>query len=159
KHIDPRLHRIRAGDYRIFYTFEEPYISLLAVRRRREDTYDEDLDVDFLGGLDFALESTTKEAQPDWERLLTPKEPEKRRLPEPITGELLTNLRVPKECHTRLLCIQTQEDLLDCPGVPEEYLLLIDQHLFERPLVEVLQQPDFLLNDVNDLLRYKEGEL
>ena len=28
KHIDPRLHRIRAGDYRIFYTFEEPYISL-----------------------------------------------------------------------------------------------------------------------------------
>ena len=23
KHIDPRLHRIRAGDYRIFYTFED----------------------------------------------------------------------------------------------------------------------------------------
>src|SRR2546421_1728761 len=159
KHIDPRLHRIRAGDYRIFYTFEEPYISLLAVRRRREDTYDEDLDVDFLGGLDLALASTTKEAQPDWERLLAPKEPEKRRLPEPITEELLTNLRVPKECHARLLRIQTQEDLLDCPGVPEEYLLLIDQYMFERPLVEVLQQPDFLLNDVNDLLRYKEGEL
>src|SRR6266851_5221302 len=58
KHIDPRLHRIRAGDYRIFYTFEEPYISLLAVRRRRENTYHEDLDVDFLGGLDLALEST-----------------------------------------------------------------------------------------------------
>src|SRR5256886_1262468 len=31
--------------------------------------------------------------------------------------------------------------------------------MFERPLVEVLQQPDYLLNDVNDLLRYKEGEL
>src|SRR5207302_9301093 len=57
KHIDPRLHRIRAGDYRIFYTFEEPYISLLAVRRRREDTYDEDLDVEFLGGLGPEFES------------------------------------------------------------------------------------------------------
>src|SRR5947207_10657912 len=113
KHIDPRLHRIRAGDYRIFYTFEEPYISLLAVRRRREDTYDEDLDVDFLGRLDLALESTTKEAQPNWGRLLAPKEPEKRRLPEPITEELLTNLRVPKECHARLLPIATEEDLLD----------------------------------------------
>src|SRR6266581_1130 len=159
KHIDPRLHRIRAGDYRIFYTFEEPYISLLGVRRRREDTYDEDVDVDFLGGLDLVLESTTKEAQPDWERLLAPKEPEKQRLPEPITEELLTNLRVPKECHARLLPIATEEDLLDCPGVPVDYLLKIDEYMFERPLVEVLQQPDYLLTDVNDLLRYKEGEL
>jgi len=159
KHIDPRLHRIRAGDYRILYTFEEPYISLLGVRRRREDTYDEDLDVDFLGGLDLVLESTTKEAQPDWGRLLAPKEPEKRRLPEPITEELLTNLRVPKECHARLLPIATEGDLLDCPGVPVDYLLKIDEYMFERPLVEVLQQPDYLLTDVNDLLRYKEGEL
>src|SRR6266702_1431322 len=159
KHIDPRLHRIRAGDYRILYTFEEPYISLLGVRRRREDTYDEDLDVDFLGGLDLVLESTTKEAQPDWGRLLAPKEPEKRRLPEPITEELLTNLRVPKECHARLLPIATEGDLLDCPGVPVDYLLKIDEYMFERPLVEVLQQPDYLLTDVNNLLRYKEGEL
>jgi len=43
--------------------------------------------------------------------------------------------------------------------VPEDYLLKIDEYMFERPLVEVLQQPDYLLNDANDLLRYKEGEL
>jgi superfamily I DNA/RNA helicase/mRNA-degrading endonuclease RelE of RelBE toxin-antitoxin system len=159
KHIDPRLHRIRAGDYRIFYTFEEPHISLLAVRRRREDTYNEDLDIEFLGGLDLALEGTTKAAQPDWERLLAPKEPEKRRLPEPITEDLLTNLRVPKECHARLLPISTEEDLLDCPGVPEDYLLKIDEYMFERPLVQVVQQPDYVLQQVDDLLRFKEGEL
>lgn len=159
KHIDPKLHRIRAGDYRIFYTFEEPYISLLALRRRTEDTYDEDMDVDFLGGLDAELSGATKAAQSSWGRFLTPKVPEKRRLPEPITGELLANLRVPRECHARLLHIQTEEDLLDCPGVPEDYLLKIDEYMFERPLVQVLQQPDYLLNDVNDLLRYKEGEL
>src|SRR6266567_9536348 len=159
KHIDPKLHRIRAGDYRIFYTFEEPHISLLAVRRRRENTYDEDLDIEALGGFDLVLEGTTKAAQPDWERLLAPKEPEKRRLPEPITVDLLTNLRVPKECHARLLPISTEEDLLDCPGVPEDYLLKIDERMFERPLVQVVQQPDYVLQQVDDLLRYKEGEL
>src|SRR5947207_5208315 len=78
-HIDPRLHRIRAGDYRIFYTFEEPYISLLAVRRRREDTYNEDLDVEFLGGLDPEFEdmSGAKATQPNWEKWLASEEPEK----------------------------------------------------------------------------------
>src|SRR6266700_3282897 len=159
KHIDPRLHRIRAGDYRIFYTFEEPHISLLAVRRRRENTYDEDLGIEALGGFDLVLEGTTKAAQPDWERLLAPKEPEKRRLPEPITVDLLTNLRVPKECHARLLPISTEEDLLECPGIPEDYLLKIDEYMFERPLVQVVQQPDYVLPHVDDLLRFKEGEL
>src|SRR2546425_6360639 len=159
KYMHGRLHRIRVGNFRIFYTFEKPYISVLALRRRDDDTYDEDLDVEFLGGLDPEFDEVaqgTKAAQPDWERILAPKEPEKKRLPEPITEELLTNLKVPKQCYTRLLRIETEEDLLDCPGVPEEFLLLIDQYMFERPLVEILQQPDYLLTDVNDLLRYKE---
>ncbi len=158
KYMHGRLHRIRSGDYRIFYTFEYPYISILALRRRDDDTYDEDLDAEFLGGLDPEFGDATRAAQPDWERILAPKE-EKRRLPEPITEELLTNPRVPKECYARLLSIQTEEDLLDCPGVPEDFLLKIDEYMFERPLVQVLQQPDYLLNDINDLLRYKEGEL
>src|SRR5947209_3723461 len=159
KYMNGKLHRIRSGDYRIFYTFEHPYISILALRRRSDDTYDEDMDVEFLGGLDPqpAEAQTTRAAQPDWERLFA--QPQKRPLPEPITEELLANLKVPKACHTRLLLIKTEEDLLECPGIAEDYLLLIDQYMFERPLVQVLQQPDYLLNDVSDLLRYKEGEL
>ncbi len=159
KYMHGRLHRIRSGNYRIFYTFEHPYISLLALRRREDDTYDEDLDAEFLGGLDPDFADATKAAQPDWERLLAPKTPEKRPLPEPITAELLTNLHIPKACHARLLRIQTQQDLLDCPGIPEDYLLKIDEYLFERPLVQVTQQPDYLLQQVDDLLRFKEGEL
>jgi len=165
KYMNGRLHRIRSGDYRIFYTFEQPYISILALRRRDDDTYDEDLDVEFLGGLegDFATSmadrATAKLAQPDWEKWLAPKATEKQRLPEPITTELLEKLHIPKECYARLLPIQTGDDLLDCPGVPDEYLLQINDYMFERPLVQVLQQPDYLLADVNDLLRYKEGEL
>ncbi len=161
KYMNGKLHRIRCGDYRIFYTFEYPYISILALSRRDDDTYDENMDVEFLGGLDshFDEAQAVKAVQPDWERILAPKTPEKKQLPEPITEELLVNLNVPKECHARLLRIQTQEDLYDCPGVLDDYLLKIDEYMFERPLVEVLQQPDYLLTNVNDLLRYKEGEL
>jgi len=135
--------------------------SLLALRRRDDDTYDEEMDVEFLGGLDphFDEAQAVGSAQPDWERILAPKVPEKRPLPEPITEDLLADLNVPKACHARLLLIQTQEDLLECPGVPDDYLLKIDEYMFERPLAQVLQQPDYLLTDVNDLLRYKEGEL
>lgn len=159
KHMGGKLHRLRSGDYRIFYTFEQPYISLLALRRRADDTYEEDFDSQFLGGLDAELEGTAKVTQPDWQKFVTVQEPQKRPLPEPITQELLTNLHVPKECHTRLQHIQTQDDLLDCPGVPADYLLKIDEYMFERPLVQVIHQPDLILNQVDDLLRYKEGEL
>jgi superfamily I DNA/RNA helicase len=31
--------------------------------------------------------------------------------------------------------------------------------MFERPLIQVMEQPDLVLHDVDDLLRYKEGEL
>ncbi len=161
KYMHGKLHRLRSGNYRIFYTFEQPYISLLALRRRDDDTYDEEHDVEFLGGLDADLHETetTKTTQPYWERSYVPKTPEKRRLPEPITEELLTNLHIPKACHVRLLPIQTQEDLLDCPGIPEDHLLKIDEYMFERPLIQVVQQPDYLLQQVDDLLRFKEGEL
>src|SRR6266404_8422733 len=72
KYMHGRLHRIRSGNYRIFYTFEHPYISLLALRRRDDDTYDEDMDVEFLGGLDphFDEAQVARTAQPDWERIL-----------------------------------------------------------------------------------------
>ena len=40
RHMGGKLHRLRSGDYRIFYTFEAPYISLLALRRRSEERVD-----------------------------------------------------------------------------------------------------------------------
>src|SRR5947209_4021444 len=46
-----KLHRIRSGDYRIFYTFDQHFISILTLQRRNEETYDDDLDAEFLGGL------------------------------------------------------------------------------------------------------------
>src|SRR5258707_9789003 len=60
KYLNGRLHRIRCADYRIFYTFEQPYISILALRRRDDDTYDEDMDVEFLGGRDPPVDDTQR---------------------------------------------------------------------------------------------------
>ena len=163
KHLNGRLHRIRSGDYRIFYTFEQPYISILALRRRDDDTYDEDMDTEFLGGLDpqFEAGQVSRVVQPDWERLLAPKEPEKKPLLEPITPEILTSCNIPQPYYASLLPLTTHEDILDCANVPQEHLITLDDYMqtFERPLVQVLQQPDYMLNDVQDLLRYKEGEL
>lgn len=160
-----RLYRIRSGDYRIIYTFEKQLIRVLAIRRRNEATYDDvdDMDDDLLEGLeqiDFDDEEEmmgqAKANQPDWESLFTPKS---KPLPEPITVDLLVKLQVPPEYHSRLLRVTTQDELLGCPGIHDEVLLQIDQYMFERPLVEVMQQPDLVLQDVDDLLRYKEGEL
>lgn len=161
KYLDGKLHRLRVGSYRIFYTFEQPYISLLALDRRDDDTYDAAIEAEFLGGLDPHFEAQPAAVQPDWERIFTRVEPEaeKRKLPEPITIELLGNLKVPANFHARLLRLDTQEDLLSCPGVPDEILLQLDEYMFGRPLEQVIQQPDYLLGDINDLLRYKEGEL
>src|SRR5947209_4817210 len=110
KYMNGKLHRIRSGDYRIFYTFEQPYISILALRRSDDDTYYDDRSIEFLGALEphFDEVQAVKAAQRNWEQILAPKEPEKRQLPEPITEELLADLGVPKACHTRLLHIQTR---------------------------------------------------
>jgi mRNA-degrading endonuclease RelE of RelBE toxin-antitoxin system len=159
KYLGGKLHRLRSGNYRIFYTFEHPYVSLLALRRRDDDTYDEEIDADFLGGLDPNLANITKPHQPDWEKLFASPQTRKTKLPEPITKELLENLRIPESCHQRLMRIETREDLFDCPGIPDEIILKLDEYLFERSLVEVLQQPDFLTGDVDNLLRFKEGDL
>ncbi len=159
KYQGKTVYRIRCGAYRIFYTFRDPYINLLALLRRDEDTYNEELDVEFLGGFDVELEDHSRPVQPDWERIFAPREPEKKRLPEPITAELLANLHIPTEYHARLLAVATEDDLLDCPGVPNEHLSLLLEYMFPKPLDQIMQQPDLLLDELDDLLRFKEGGL
>jgi superfamily I DNA/RNA helicase/mRNA-degrading endonuclease RelE of RelBE toxin-antitoxin system len=159
KYMGGKLHRLRSGRYRIFYTFESPYVSLLALRKRDDDTYDEDIDPEFLGGLNPDLPDVSQPQQPNWEKIFAPQEEPKTPLPEPITADLLKRLRVPEVCHPRLLQIEDREALFDCPGIPDEIILKLDEYLFERPLVEVLQQPDFIAQDTSDLLRFKEGDL
>src|SRR3989440_8370221 len=99
KHMNGRLHRLRSGDYRIFYTFEQPYISILALRRRDDDTYDEDMDAEFLGGVDpdFYRAHASKAAQPYSDANLVPKESGKGQVPGAYTNSFSAGSNVRKE--------------------------------------------------------------
>ncbi len=165
-HLPGKPYRIRSGDYRIIYNLDKQSIGVLKLERRREDTYKGtfDVDVEQLDDAEVGFEDDedgvvdivpAKTAQPDWESFITPKS---KALPEPITVQLLKKLHVPEVYHARLLPLKTEE-LLGCPGVDDEVLLKIDEYMFELPLVQAMQQPDLVLNEVDDLLRYKEGEL
>ncbi len=52
-----------------------------------------------------------------------------------------------------------EDELLNCVGVPDEVLLRVDEALFERPLEQVLSQPDLVTSSVDDLLKYRDGSL
>ncbi len=169
-HLHGKPYRIRSGDYRILYQFDAARVSVLALRKRDESTYKQGVEADEETDLDLAASSDAleepggdvlplKRRRSVWEHSYYPQEPQSRTLPEAITGELLTRLHIPSEYHPRLLPLKTQDELLGCPGVPDEVLLRIDQYMFELPLLQVEQQPDLVLNDTEDLLRYKEGEL
>jgi superfamily I DNA/RNA helicase/mRNA-degrading endonuclease RelE of RelBE toxin-antitoxin system len=158
KHIDSRLYRIRCGDYRLFYTFEHPYVSLLALRRRKEDTYEEDIDAEFLGGYD-ALITKSEQREEVATVLAQPLTALTDLLPEPITRELLTNLHIVPQYYAPLLTIQTEQDLIECRKVPYKVLEKVIEYLFPRPFHEVMQQPEMILLEVDDLMRFKEGEL
>src|SRR6266581_715784 len=41
----------------------------------------------------------------------------------------------------------------------QDYIAQIMEYMYPKPLAQILQQPDYLLDDLDDLLRYKEGEL
>ncbi len=95
KHIPGKLHRLRCGDYRVIYTYNEHSLGIVAIRRRNESTYDDDdLDIDLSEDLDVLPEppmdthhATPVPATPAWDFSI-PVDMSKR-LPEPITMELL----------------------------------------------------------------------
>jgi mRNA-degrading endonuclease RelE of RelBE toxin-antitoxin system len=161
EHFEGKICRIRCGDYRIFYTFDQTFVSVLALRRRDEKTYAPGIEGEQLGGLDGELKERVR---PNWTQQLedTAKKKsklEKHPLPAPITSELLSRLKVPEAYWKALSALATQEDLFTCSGVPDEYLLLVDQSIGERPIADVLAEADLVVNQPDDLLRYREGEL
>src|SRR6266487_2275210 len=119
-HVNRDVYRLRSGYYRIFYTFSDPYISLLKLDRRDDDTYDDDLEAEFLGGFDPDFGDIIDSIPVHLENILASQEPEAKCLPQPVTEELLTNLRVPEEYRSHLLAIQTEYVLVGCLKVSQE---------------------------------------
>lgn len=153
------VYRMRVTDHRVFYRFGEDWISLLGLRRRREDTYD-------------GLPSETADALPpqdddDLDAILARSQPrpfhlepavEETPLPEPITPELLRELGVPVSAVPVLLRCTTEEALLEAAVAPDVLGKVVDR-LFPPTLQHLDQQPDLVVPSTRDLVRYKEGDL
>ncbi|MEQ1564184.1 MAG: 3'-5' exonuclease [Myxococcota bacterium] len=153
------VYRMRVTDHRVFYRFGEDWISLLGLRRRREDTYE-------------GLPPETADALPpdeddDLDALLARSEPptfafapvvQETPLPEPITPEVLRELGIPVSAVPVLLRCTTEEALLEA-AVPPDVLGRVVDRLFPPSIERLDQQPDLVVPSTADLVRYKEGDL
>lgn len=157
RHLGGKLHRLRSGDFRIFYTFHEPFISLLSVKRRNEQTYEDDVEAEDLGGAEVP-EITARPHAEVWTQWLA--QPAKKGTPltRSITAGILEALKVPTQFHAALVAVATEEDLLECV-VPQDVLGKVIDAVTGRPIEQVEDQPDLVLEHTDDLLRYRDGEL
>lgn len=162
--VKSNLYRLRSGDFRIIYTYGNGFVTLIGVDDRK-DVYKGDLlvadlptisaqDVPSLSDL-LAPTAPTAWQRPSGERMA----PQAAPLPRPIDLALLEALRVPAAFHHALLGCTTVDDLcaIDVPDTVRSAVFdTVTTPDYEQALVH---QPDLVVPDVNDLLRYKEGEL
>lgn len=154
------VYRMRVTDHRVFYRFGEDWISLLGIRRRAEDTYNdvpgEAADVPPPDDSDDNLDAIIAAAQPKVFEF-KPASVESP-LPEPITQDLLRELAVPVSAVPTLLRCSTEEALLEAP-VPPDVLGRVVDRLFPPTIERLDQQPDLVVSSTKDLVRFKEGDL
>ena len=154
--------RLRVGDHRVFYRYGDNWISLLGVRRRREDTYK---------GLDTS--SVSPDLPPDMEddldTLLTEAPPQVFNfehhvaetgtpLPLEITADWLRELHVPLAAIPLLLRCKTEDDLMEA-SVSGSVLTKVIEAIFPPTLQQLEAQPDLVVPSTDALIRYKQGDL
>lgn len=168
------IYRLRSGDFRIFYAIGNGVIALLKVEDRKgayrqdaPDIDDDDLDpgqLDGLGGLDDDAEEDENaedgvvKRPTDIDYTAPPPTATADLLPVALDQALLTRLRVPEACIPALVACRTVDDLTTV-DVPEEVRTRVFDAITSPDLLQVLLQPDLVTGDVDDLLRYVEGEL
>jgi superfamily I DNA/RNA helicase/mRNA-degrading endonuclease RelE of RelBE toxin-antitoxin system len=157
------LYRLRVGRVRVLYSFDDSFVSVLGVRLRDERTYTGELRGEQLGGraVDDDLEEDVWQSGdgtgPDrWIHQPVPAAVEP--LPRAIDEGLLGQLRIPKGSWAALLRVRTEEDLLGAPVSPAHIEAVVDA-IYGRPLEEAAAQPDLVVEDAGDLIRYREGGL
>ncbi len=162
--------RLRLGGYRLFYTFGPAWVTLLQIRHRK-DAYAGDLSSRLAARRETPPEEVLREPAPASECEAAPAVPvatwsapsgsgpsRSQALESPITSDWLASLRVPAEYHGILCACSDEEALLSAP-VPEDILQRVIDNLWRRDLDEVQRQPDYIVQDAKDLMRYKDGDL
>jgi superfamily I DNA/RNA helicase/mRNA-degrading endonuclease RelE of RelBE toxin-antitoxin system len=160
------IYRLRAGNYRIFYTYGHhpvDWVKALKVEIRRDDTYDDDDLDDSPPSPEMLAEIDVEEKKPSLGKLLETKPTDAGAaaavpLPIPIDADLLTRLGIPQQYFASLIACRTQDDVILAP-VPDDLILRVLDCVNAPPVIEVLKQPEYVPPKGDDLLRYKEGEL
>lgn len=156
KYVNREVYRLRSGDYRVFYTFDDRFVSLLKLVRRDNDTYDDQVRAEYFRGpaADVRLPSLAVSAV-----VATAAPAPARTLPRGIDVELLSRLHVPPEYHPHLVSVRDEDALLGSSGIPDEILLRVHSALFERSIERALEEKELVAAAADDLFRYRDGDL
>ncbi len=156
--------RIRAGDYRILYIFndEQRWISLLKIERRSR-VYDDveeievatpSFDVDAIPTADEAL---SRAREPHAHAVLADV-PEPAAFDRTIDEELMDRLNILEKHRPALRRCKTIDDLISA-YLPENVRERVFDAVSSPPIDQVIDKPNLIVNDANDLIRYVKGEL
>jgi mRNA-degrading endonuclease RelE of RelBE toxin-antitoxin system len=133
------LCRLRAGEFRIIYAYNDKVVELLSLRRRNESTYDnlDDLEVQqFAEFRSIAGSRPVEHKIHEWEELAkkwaAPQVKAPETLPRPITAAMLDELNVPAAYQPMLLQVKTEDDLLGCDAIPLDTLEQVLECLYPR---------------------------
>jgi superfamily I DNA/RNA helicase/mRNA-degrading endonuclease RelE of RelBE toxin-antitoxin system len=81
-----------------------------------------------------------------------------RTLPYVLSPNQLTQWRIPEAYHSQLHHCKTEDDLLNS-CIPETYLMHLISCLWPPTIVEVVEQPNYVIQSPDDLSRYASGDL
>lgn len=157
-----RVYRLRSGDFRIFYTYGNGWVTLLGVSDRKDAYRGEQVTAEG-PGFDIS-ELPTEEWVPEPERRFEVNGKgqafavDDEAFARPIDDELLERLRVPTQYRAALHGLATFDELA-AAHVPEPVKALLLDAVLEPNYEQVLQQPDLITGDPSDLLKFAEGEL
>lgn len=164
------VYRLRAGNYRVLYTFGQGWVALLGVDDRK-DVYKGDKLIAELPSFNVADLADAEEvllsgAEIPRQWLVNPTEaqqPEGRgnedtMLPTVIDEELLSRLKIDPQFFVALQACKTLDELA-AVGVPNTVRDLVFDCIVSPDFDQVLQEPSFATGSVTNLLKFYDGDL
>ncbi|MCW5848356.1 MAG: UvrD-helicase domain-containing protein [Anaerolineae bacterium] len=160
------VYRYRLGDFRLIYAAERQaqMVNLLSVGPRGR-VY-ERFNYDGWNAPDAAVAFGPQlAARPEWQEHPEWRQPAgpaagAARLPRVLTADLLARWRIDPAHHAVLLACRTEDDLLAANAhVPDAALDRVMKGLYSPTPDQLAAEPDLMLYDPADLLRYAEGDL
>jgi mRNA-degrading endonuclease RelE of RelBE toxin-antitoxin system len=151
-----KLCRLRVGDFRVIYAYDDNAIELLTLRRRDERTYDhlDELETRQLASFRNINRISEPHAgnalQPPIEDIsfaATRSEP----LPRPITAQMLDQLDIPEPFRPGLLRLRTGDELLECQEVPYQIIERILECICPKN-PDIAPEPPLIVRSVHDLV-------